>query len=182
MSAFAQTGRKALSIEAFLPGINLPSGAALKEAYMGRQITGDAVNDEIKTAFEKKYPDASNSDWYGLNKRYTRFGVRFNDNDQCAVAVFTKQGYLIYSASPIAEDQLSQEDRNLVNTTFSKYDIVSVMELTVYARLMWIVEMHDASYNTIFVHVEDGTVEEINHYDCKKARYRKKYAIPYSIK
>jgi len=180
--AFTQTGRKALSIEAFLPGINLPSGAALKEAYMGRQIMGDAVNDEIKTAFVKRYPDASSSDWYGLNKRYTRFGVRFNYNDQCAVAVFTKQGYLIYSASPIAEDQLSEEDRKLVQNNFEKYKIVGIMELTVYARLLWIIEMHDASYNTVFVHLEDGTVEEINRYDCKKARYRRKYTIPYPIK
>ena len=175
-------GRKALSIEVFLPGINLPSGAALKEAYMGRQITRDAVNDEIKKSFEKKYPNASNSDWYGINRRYTRFGVRFNYNDQCAVAVFTKHGYLIYSASPVAEDQLSPEDRKLVHSNFKKYKILSIMELTVDTRLLWILEMQDASYNTVFVHLEDGTVEEINRYDCKKVRYRKKYTIPYPIK
>ena len=182
MPAFTQTGRKALSIEAFLPGIDLPSSVLLKEAYMGRQITRDAVNDEIATTFEKEYPNASNSDWYGLNRRYTRFSVRFNYNDQCAVAVFTKHGHLIYSAIPIPEDQLSREDGNLVHSNFRKFKIVSIMELRVDGRLLWIIEMHDALLNKVYVHLEDGTLEEIERYDCKKVRYRKKHTIPYPMK
>jgi len=179
LPAFTQARSKQVSIEHFILGTDVPSSIMLQEIYMGRLITPDAVNNKIQTAFEETFVNVDNSEWYGLDKHYKQFAVRFSySNNQSGVAVFTKSGYLIYSAVSITENQLPENYSRIIHADFNKYTIVDIMQLTIDRRLLWLVELQDARYNILFVHLEDGVLNTLNRYDCKKIRYRKKDTVP----
>jgi hypothetical protein len=172
MTAF-KNEKEPLKIERFKVGTEFPSTLQLKEVKMGRMITIDAVDGRIQSAFEKQFINGSNSVWYSLDKSYTQFGVRFRYNNQYAVAVFTRRGYLIYSAVRITESQLSHDYRKLVYANFRKYVIVDITELKIDRRLLWVLELRDASYNTTFIYIEDGVLDILNQYKCKRIKHHK---------
>jgi hypothetical protein len=178
MSALIPTRSKEVSIEHFILSNDVPSSAVLKEVNMGRQITADAVNPKIQTAFEKKFENVDYSEWYALDKKYKQFTVRFLYNNQYAAAVYSKGGYLLYSAAPVSENQLPDEYSKLISAYFSKYKIINIMELTIDLRHLWLVELQDARYNILFLDAEDGVLTELNRYECQKIRYRKKITVP----
>jgi hypothetical protein len=157
------------ALEPIVLGHTIPIGTGIAEIKMGTSIKTDAVTDKIQQAFSKKFPNVTNSAWYGINKKHTLFGVRFWRNDTCGLAVFLRSGYLVYSAMLVPESRLSNAYRKLIRGNYTDYAILNILEVSLDNRTMWVVQLQNAG-NAVVVCLENGFLEVVKDYKWQSAK------------
>ncbi|HTQ27109.1 MAG TPA: hypothetical protein VMI35_03240 [Puia sp.] len=119
------------------------------------------VSHDVAKAFEASFPDAENPAWYKLDKNYL---VKFMTKDQSNRALYKNNGMLIYHIRYGHEQNLPDDVRKIVKSSYYDYSIMSVIYVNQDQRDIWVVNVED-SQKIILVRVENGEIEEVEKYN-----------------
>lgn len=156
----AQTSAKP-AIEQAVAGVSLSKTVRSDNANAAVKINKGTVNGKVLSSFSRSFANATNDEWFALNKRV--FAVYFDTEGRYARAAFTKNGYMLYCVSRASERNLSKEDRIAVKSNYVEYDITNVEEVTSVGKTVWIINLENAE-NVVIVRVADGAVDEMAKY------------------
>lgn len=115
-----------------------------------------AINSKVTKSFAKYFKDATNQKWYAVEKKYL---VDFIEHEQNNSALFTKSGRLIYHISFGEENNLPQDIRKMVKSSYFDQDITRVYNVKQDDRNIWVVSLEDTN-DIIMVRVENNELEE----------------------
>lgn len=161
-SAFAQAGKQQTLKELVLCQAP-PASFILQQIHMGELLKAGAVCDKVQNAFDKTFVHESTSDWYALDKKYKLFGVRFLNNDQYAIAVFTKRGNLVYAVVSIPEKELDRQVCKIIRSNYADDTITNVLKVTTGFRDIYLVQLQDGNH-VASIYVENGCLNVLQEY------------------
>lgn len=115
------------------------------------------VNEKLNKAFQQYFFDAQNIRWYESDKRFI---VKFIMSEQQNMALFEKNGHLIWQITYGEEKHLPCEVRKLVKSNYFDYNIKMVFQVFQDNRTVWVINMEDEK-NLVVVRVENGEIEKI---------------------
>lgn len=115
------------------------------------------VNEKLNKAFQQHFFDAQNIRWYESDKRFI---VKFIMSEQQNMALFEKNGHLIWQITYGEEKHLPCEVRKLVKSNYFDYNIKMVFQVFQDNRTVWVINMEDEK-NLVVVRVENGEIEKI---------------------
>jgi len=118
------------------------------------------VSNVLNTAFVKTFPDAENVRWYKLSKDYL---AKFIKNDMDHNALFKKNGSLKYDISFGYQENLPEDIRNLVESSYSDFKITRAVEVKEAGRDIWVVNLEGMN-NYVIARVEDQQLEEVERF------------------
>jgi hypothetical protein len=154
-------------ISGFVGGLSfmlLCTGAFAQQEQTLPPVTVTAKTDVTKAvtkSFEESFKDATNTQWYKLNKKYM---ADFMMKDQQNRALFQKNGAIIYHLTYGFEKDLPDDVRKLVKSNYVDYNITRAINVQQENRNIWVINMED-SKKIILVRVEEGALEEVGNYD-----------------
>ena len=119
--------------------------------------TTTELNRKLQKAIQHNFKDAQSLRWYEVDKRFL---VKFIMNEQENVALFTKNGYMVYQITYGEEKHLPYEIRKLVKSSYFDHNIKVVFKIYQDRRTIWLINMEKDS-KLAQVRVEDGEMEEI---------------------
>ena len=125
----------------------------------------DAVKSSVIHTFYTTFANAENVTWQKVKSSY--FLASFTQNGKETRALFTNKGTLKYAITYGTEKDLPAETRRLVKREYIDFAISMATEVKENDRDVWVIRLEDAD-NMIFVSVENGELEEINHYQKSK--------------
>lgn len=114
------------------------------------------VSAKLNKAFEKLFKDATNVQWYKVDKNFL---VKFIMHEQENRALFNKKSNLIYNVSYGKEKNLPADVRKLVKSNYYDQDISRVIKVNQDDRNIWVVNLEDIK-DYIWVRVENMELEE----------------------
>jgi hypothetical protein len=115
------------------------------------------IPNHIWKSFSTYFNEAENPRWYKANKNYL---VKFMIYDEENRALFTKRGHMIYHISYGYENNLPDEIYKQVRTAYFDYDITRAIRVNEADRIIWVVNLEDAS-TIIIARLENGELEEV---------------------
>ena len=115
----------------------------------------------VTKSFESSFKDATNAQWYKLNKRYM---VDFMSKDQKNKALFQKNGSIVYHLTYGYEKNLPDDVRKLVKGNYVEYDILNAINVEQDNRNIWVINVQNDK-KLVVVRVEEGQLEEVYNYD-----------------
>ena len=115
------------------------------------------IPEKVWKNFRKYFANAENPTWYMINKDFL---IKFMTDENLNHALFTKRGNLIYHISYGYENNLPENIRKQVKSTYYDYDISRAIKVTEADRVIWLVNLEDAK-NLILVRLEEGEMEEV---------------------
>jgi hypothetical protein len=119
------------------------------------------VNKAVTDAFEKKFKDAMDPQWYRMNKNYL---VTFITGDMKNNALFKKNGRMVYHIRFGNETNLPEEIKNQVMTGYPDYNITRAVNVKMDNRDLWVVNLEGLK-KWIIVRVEEGQMDEVENYN-----------------
>lgn len=119
------------------------------------------VTKAVNTAFEKRFKDAVNPEWYRVNKDYL---VTFITADMRNNAYFKKSGRMVYHIRYGKENNLPQEIRKMIHDAYGDYNITNAVQVQENNRNIWVVNLEGLKKLKV-VRVEDGELEEVKSLD-----------------
>lgn len=119
------------------------------------------VTKAVTKSFEESFKDATNTQWYKLNKKYM---ADFMTKDQQNRALFEKNGAIVYHLTYGFEKDLPDDVRKLVKSNYVDYNITRAINVQQENRNIWVINIED-SKKIILVRVEEGGLEEVGNYD-----------------
>ncbi len=122
------------------------------------------VNKAVTDAFEKKFKDAMDPQWYRLNKNYL---VTFITGDMKNNALFKKNGRMVYHIRFGTESNLPEEIKQQVMSGYPDYNITRAVNVKMDNRDLWVVNL-EGMKKWIIVRVEDGQMDEVENYNKTK--------------
>jgi hypothetical protein len=122
------------------------------------------VNKAVTDAFEKKFKDAMDPQWYRMNKNYL---VTFITGDMKNNALFKKNGRMVYHIRFGNESNLPEEIKQQVMAGYPDYNVTRAVNVKMDNRDLWVVNLESLK-KWIIVRVEDGQMDEVENYN--KAR------------
>ena len=123
--------------------------------------TTSKVNEAVGKSFEKNFKNAVRPQWYKLNKNYF---VKFISEDQKNTALFSKGGTLIYHISYGHENNLPEDIRKMVKSSYFDLNITTAIKVEEGGRNIWVINLEDEK-NLVLVRVEDDQLEEVGKYN-----------------
>jgi hypothetical protein len=155
----------------FIPGLVgglsfmlLSTGAFAQQEQTLPPVTVTAktdVTNAVTKSFEESFKDATNTQWYKLNKKYM---ADFMMKDQQNRALFEKNGAIIYHLTYGFEKNLPDDVRKLVKSNYVDFNITRAINVQQENRNIWVINLED-SKKLILVRVEEGALEEVGNYD-----------------
>jgi len=119
------------------------------------------VSKAVTKSFEESFKDATNTQWYKVNRRYL---ADFMMKDQQNRALFQKNGAIIYHLTYGFENNLPDDVRKLVKSNYVDYNITRAINVHQENRNIWVINIED-NKKIILVRVEEGALEEVGNYD-----------------
>ncbi len=119
------------------------------------------VSKAVTKSFEESFKDATNAQWYKVNRRYL---ADFMMKDQQNRALFQKNGAIIYHLTYGFENNLPDDVRKLVKSNYVDYNITRAINVHQENRNIWVINIED-NKKIILVRVEEGALEEVGNYD-----------------
>ncbi len=119
------------------------------------------VSKAVTKSFEESFKDATNTQWYKVNRRYL---ADFMMKDQQNRALFQKNGAIIYHLTYGFENNLHDDVRKLVKSNYVDYNITRAINVHQENRNIWVINIED-NKKIILVRVEEGALEEVGNYD-----------------
>ena len=119
------------------------------------------IDKAVTKSFNDAFKDAYNTQWYKVNKRYL---VDFMMDDQKNKALLQKSGSIIYHIKYGHEDNLPEDIRKLVKSTYFDYNITSAINVKQENRDIWVINV-ESDKKLILVRVEEGDMEEVGNYN-----------------
>lgn len=123
--------------------------------------TTSKVSEAVGKSFEKYFKNAVRPQWYKLNKNYF---VKFISEDQKNTALFSKGGTLIYHISYGHENNLPEDIRKMVKSSYIDLNITTAIKVEEGGRNIWVINLEDEK-NLVLVRVEDDQLEEVGKYN-----------------
>lgn len=119
------------------------------------------VSRAVTKSFDKSFPDAQNTQWFKVNRRYL---VDFISKDLKNRALYQKNGAMIYHLAYGTEQNLPDDVRKVVKSNYVDYNITHAIKVEQDNRNIWVVNLEDKN-KLILVRIEDGALEEVGNYD-----------------
>jgi hypothetical protein len=129
------------------------------------QISAEAIHPKIMKSFNKSYKTANEANWYALNNNKF-YLANFKVDGRNTRALYTRNGYMVYSIKEGTEQNLQKDTRRLVKSNYVDYDIKSIKEIksgTVNAVVMHL--RQDDDY--VLLSEVDGGLYELEHFSLK---------------
>lgn len=118
------------------------------------------VNKAVTDAFEKKFKDAMDPQWFRMNKNYL---VTFITGDMKNNALFKKNGKLIYHIRFGKENNLPVDIKKQVQDSYPDYNITRAVNVRINDRDVWVVNLEGLK-KWIIVRAEEGELNEVESY------------------
>lgn len=119
------------------------------------------INKAVSESFKKTFKDATNAQWYKVNKNYL---VDFISKDQQNRALLEKNGAIIYHITYGYENNIPEDIRKMVKTNYVDYNITKAINVQQQQRNIWVINV-ESDKKLILVRVEDGELEEVGNYN-----------------
>jgi hypothetical protein len=129
------------------------------------------ANLKLQKSFNRQFKDAGQVTWYSLGKKYL---AQFNYHDRKTTALFTKNGYNIYSFAQSGEKDLPKNYRRMIKSMYVDFDILNAIEINT-AELkhpVWLVNIQSED-NIVIARITDGGLDEYARYDTKLKEVKK---------
>ncbi len=122
------------------------------------------VNLKVQKAFMRQFAQATLESWSIVGQNFLSHfyfeGLQTN-------ALFSKNGYLIYTISYGTEKQMPSYLRKLVKNEYPDHDITMASEIKQDNRDIWVVQLQDAN-EVITVRLENGEMEKVQQFNKSK--------------
>lgn len=161
-SSFAQSGNE---IVARNPAaiLRTTGGTTTNNSEVDRAKKLTYVNSKVQKSFDQWFANASEVDWYSVDKKNRVYLVLFNSNGNTSHARFQKNGNLLYAITHCTEKDLPIENRKSLKSKYVDYAITSVIKVMADGKVAWIANLQN-SENIIIVKAIDGVLEEMKTY------------------
>lgn len=118
------------------------------------------VTIKVQRAFIQKFGSQATQNWSAVGQHFMNSfyvdGIRTN-------ALYSKNGYLIYTIAFGTEKQLPDNLTRLVKNSYSGYDITAVTEVNENNRHIWVVQLQN-SKKVITARIENEELEEVQQF------------------
>ena len=120
------------------------------------------VKDNIRLvrSFLQYFEDAGSEHWYASGRDWL---VKFTISNRQARALFTNDGFLVYSILFGTEKDLPEDILQQVRNNYSGYRITKTSKVKENKRTIWVVQMIKDKQHLI-VRLEDGDMEEVQEF------------------
>jgi hypothetical protein len=125
------------------------AGSKLSNSKMGMRALKD---------FSKAFKNVTNADWFVTESG--GFIASFNENEVKNSAYYNPKGQFLYSIKRYAEKDLPKSIRHLVKSSYYDYNIISVEEVEVDNKTIYLVHVQD-EHNSKTLRITDGEMEVI---------------------
>ncbi|MGE5521555.1 MAG: hypothetical protein ACM3VS_16640 [Candidatus Dadabacteria bacterium] len=115
------------------------------------------VEKAVTSAFDKRFRDAMDAQWYKMNKNYL---VTFIATDMKNSALFKQNGRLIYHVSYGTEQHLPVSVKKQVQDSYRDYNVTRAVNVKMNDRDVWMVNL-EGTKRYLIVAVEDGELIEM---------------------
>lgn len=123
--------------------------------------SGAKVTKEVDKAFKTTFPGAENLKWYNLNKDYL---AKFIQKDMSHNTLFTKRGYMKYDISYGYENNLPEDIKTKVKSSYDSYKITRVANVKADDRNVWVINLESLNAY-ILVRIENDEMEEVEKFN-----------------
>jgi hypothetical protein len=120
-----------------------------------------ATNIKVQRSFISYFGENAENNWSMVGKNFRN---RFHSNGLLTNALFTKNGWLIYTITYSTEKNLPADVRKIVKREYDDYTITMAIEVKENNRDIWVIKL-DNSSEQITVRVEDGEMEQVQQFE-----------------
>ena len=138
---------------------NTPTAVMDKPASMtGSNLTNSKMGMRALKDFSKAFKNVTNADWFVPETG--GFIASFNENEVKKSAYYNQKGQFMYSIKRYAEQDLPKSIRHLVKSTYYDYSIISIEEIEVDNKTIYLVHVQD-EHNSKTIRIADDEMEVI---------------------
>ena len=121
------------------------------------------ANFKLQKAFNKQFKNAGKVDWYNLKKNYLAV---FDYEGRKTRALFTKNGYNIYSIAYGAEKDLPKDYRKSLRNNYEDFEVVNAVEIhsSSVEHTTWLALLQNER-NIVIARIIDGGMDEFARFD-----------------
>ncbi len=124
------------------------------------KATSFNVSIKVQRSFISYFGEASENNWSMVGNYFLN---RFHSNGLLTIALFGKNGHLIYTIRYGSEKDLPADVRKTVKSEFYDYTITLTIEVKENGRDVWFVKLDDPR-EQITVSLEDGEMEKVQQF------------------
>ena len=136
-------------------------------AVKNDELTKDnsaVVNLKVQKAFMRQFGEVTSQSWRVAGQNFLS---HFYMNGLPTNALFSKNGYLIYTITYSTEKQMPANLRKLVKSEYLDYDITMASEIKQDNRDIWVVQLQNTN-EIITARIENGELEEVQQFNRSK--------------
>lgn len=150
-----------------------PFPKATMEQFMSNVVAAEKglatvsidANFKLQRAFDRQFKNAGKVDWYNLRKNYLAV---FDYEGRKVRALFTKNGFNIYSIAYGVEKDLPKEYKKTLHNLYEDFEVANAVEIhsSMVDHTTWLALLKSEK-NIVIARIIDGDVDEYARFDTK---------------
>lgn len=129
------------------------------------------ANQKLQKSFNRNFKNAGKVEWYNLKKNYLAV---FDYEGRKTRALFTKNGFTIYSIAFGDEKDLPKNYRQMLKGMYVDYEIMNAVEIhsSIVTHTTWLALLQSED-NIVIARIADGGLDEYARYNSKPKEVKK---------